>query len=97
MAEQYDVIVIGAGSTGENVAGRIQRRAHREPIRSSLFNLLEDPRELDDRLADYPVRGALLALLIEGKLRSREHALTTEEAVLDQELEESLRALGYLQ
>ena len=75
----------------------IQRRVEAQRVQSMLFHLTEDPLEREDRLEEFPVRGALLAALLEAKLRRQDHALTTEEAVLDPELEESLRALGYLQ
>lgn len=81
---------------GFKLIRRTDRDLYRERPLEQLFALAGDPFERRDREAELPVRRALL----ESKLRAQRLALGPElapsEAELDSELEETLRALGYI-
>jgi len=64
-------------------------------IWSGLFNRLVDPGDRDNLIDDYPIRARYLSMLLEARIREGS-VLTTSEAVIDDETESALRALGYL-
>jgi arylsulfatase A-like enzyme len=62
---------------------------------TNLFDRSEDPGETRNRALDKPILASYLATLI-AKRRSEESRLTASEAVLDERMEEALKALGYV-
>lgn len=60
-----------------------------------LFNLADDPRETRNRALERPILTSYLASLI-SRRRAEESRLTAGEAVLDERMEEALKALGYI-
>ena len=62
---------------------------------TNLFNRAEDPGETRNRLRDRPILASYLASLI-ARRRAEESRLTAGEAVLDERMEEALKALGYI-
>jgi arylsulfatase A-like enzyme len=74
----------------------IQRRSTtRNPV-TQLYDLSRDAQEIHDLAHAQPIRTAFLTSLIERKLASNSHRLSSDEAEIDSELEQSLQALGYL-
>jgi arylsulfatase A-like enzyme len=67
------------------------------PKRLHLYNLAEDPGETDNLAARLPIRSAVMRRKLEAHLAASESRSQREAIVLDEELERSLRALGYLQ
>ena len=67
-----------------------------EPTWTALFDRRLDRGEQQDLSLEYPIRVRYMELLLEAKMREGS-LLTTEEAVLDEETEKALKALGYLQ
>ena len=63
---------------------------------TGLFNRQADAGERDNRILEQPIRARFMELVLDAKM-AEGSLLTTEEAVLDQETEEALKALGYLQ
>ncbi|MDX1503427.1 MAG: sulfatase, partial [Thermoanaerobaculia bacterium] len=74
----------------------IEWHARRGPHRA-LFNLREDPGETVNLADRYPIRTAVMARMLTERLEGGGARLRREEAELDEELERSLKALGYLQ
>lgn len=62
----------------------------------SLYDRRSDPQEKSDRAADRPVRSGYLATRIKAEELPREGMLKAREGVIDPELREQLRALGYI-
>ena len=60
-----------------------------------LFNLADDPGETRNRALERPILTSFLASLISSR-RAEESRLTAGEAVLDERMEEALKALGYI-
>ena len=73
----------------------IQILSKDETAWTRLYNLAEDPGETRNRLQDRPILASYLASLI-AKRRQEESRLVAGEAVLDERMEEALKALGYL-
>ena len=63
---------------------------------SALFHRGMDPTEAENRILEQPIRARYMALLLDAKM-AEGTLLTTEEAILDEETENALKALGYLQ
>ena len=63
---------------------------------TGLFNRRSDPGEARNQILDLPIRGRFMELILDAKM-AEGSLLTTEEAVLDEETENALKALGYLQ
>lgn len=75
----------------------IQRYARRGGLQNLLYRWRDDRDERHDLAAERPVTTAVLAAMLEEKLRNPGLQLEGGEAVLTPELEQQLRALGYLQ
>ena len=73
------------------------RKLRDEGWETSLFDWQQDPAELHDLATEMPVLAAVLSALIDEKVASLQESATAEEVTLSEELEEDLRALGYLQ
>ncbi len=73
----------------------IEWRRGEQVVRSSFFDTLSDPGEHRDVAGERPVVAGYLAASLEEKLR-QEGKLPVGEAVLGEEIESHLRALGYL-
>lgn len=73
----------------------VQNLSKGEIAWTNLFNLAEDPGEKRNRMKDRPILASYLASLI-SKRRAEESRLTASEAVLDERMEEALKALGYI-
>ncbi len=71
-------------------------QVHREPLRTLLYDLREDPGETNDLAAALPVRTALLEGLLRERL-AQGPGDAADEIELTEDLQRSLRALGYLQ
>jgi arylsulfatase A-like enzyme len=69
--------------------GRGERETH-------LYRWRDDPNEMNDLAPQFPIRTLALRSLLDEKIASRGTALAADEAVLSPEIEERLRALGYL-
>ena len=67
-----------------------------EVSQTGLFHRQSDPEEGENRILEMPIRGRFMELLLDAKM-AEGSVLTTEEAVLDEETENALKALGYLQ
>jgi arylsulfatase A-like enzyme len=67
-----------------------------EVAQSALYHRGMDPRETQNRILDLPIRARFMELLLDAKM-AEGTLLTTEEAILDEETENALKALGYLQ
>lgn len=65
--------------------------------RLHLYNLAQDPGETENLAARLPIRSAVMSRKLEAHLTASENLSEREAIVLDEELERSLRALGYLQ
>ncbi len=63
----------------------------------SLFDWRQDPAETHDLATERPVLAAVLSALIDEKVASLQESEAAEEVTLSEELEEDLRALGYLE
>ena len=61
-----------------------------------LFDLIEDPAELVDRLADYPDVAGEMKALVDAAVIMREATKTGERVKVDPETVDALKALGYL-
>jgi arylsulfatase A-like enzyme len=69
----------------------------KSPIpKTSLYRWREDVAETEDLSDAYPVLAGYLRTLTAERLLAPEERLEADQAVIDEELEESLRALGYL-
>jgi arylsulfatase A-like enzyme len=62
----------------------------------SLYDRRSDPKEQSDRAADRPVRSGYLAARIKAEELPRKGMLKAREGLIDPELREQLRALGYI-
>jgi len=62
----------------------------------SLYDRRSDPQEKSDRAVDRPVLSGYLAARIKAEELPREGMLKAREGVIDPELREQLRALGYI-
>ena len=67
-----------------------------EASQSGLFDRRSDPGEARNQILDNPIRSRYMELILDAKM-AEGSLLTTEEAVLDEETESALKALGYLQ
>ncbi len=65
--------------------------------RRQLFDKIADPGESHDLAGERPVLAAYLGSRIDAELLRTSYRLTAVEAEIDEELEKSLKALGYLQ
>jgi arylsulfatase A-like enzyme len=74
----------------------IQRRRRGVTKRKGLYDWRRDPRETSDLLEARPILANVLATLIERE-KARFHAVRGEDAPLDDETLDELRALGYLE
>ena len=75
----------------------IQRlSADGEASQSWLFDRRVDPGEALNKSLEMPIRSRFMELHLDAKM-AEDSVLTTEEAVLDEETENALKALGYLQ
>ena len=73
----------------------IQRLRRGKTVKKGLYNWRRDPRELDNLLADRPIHAKVLASLI-ARHDAQFQTVDGEEAELDEETLDELRALGYL-
>ena len=73
----------------------IERRDPKRGVSKFLYDWRRDPGELASRIAERPILAAVLRAAIEYKLAAGQ-IYETEESVIDEELREGLRALGYL-
>ena len=73
----------------------VQNLSQGEIAWTNLFNRTEDPGETRNRALERPILASYLATLI-AKRRGEESRLTAGEAVLDERMEEALKALGYV-
>lgn len=64
--------------------------------KSWLLKVDKDSDASKDRAADYPVMNEALEALLKGALRPKPYWLQAEEAEIDEQLKNQLRALGYL-
>ena len=71
-------------------------RRETDGIEIFLFNRAEDPAEVNDLSASFPVRAAALSTLLAERLR-RQDEPPSEEVPLSPEIEEAMKGLGYLQ
>jgi arylsulfatase A-like enzyme len=71
------------------------RRVDSKGVTSRLYNWHDDPHELNDRTADYPVLANLLAVEIQRQLAASTPPGAAE-ATPDEEVLDNLRALGYV-
>lgn len=76
---------------------KLIRRQTAEGWEPSLFDWRQDPTEIHDRASEMPVLAAVLSALIDDKVASLQDTGEAEEVALGKELEEDLRALGYLE
>jgi arylsulfatase A-like enzyme len=67
------------------------------PRRVQLFNLATDPDEKENLAIRHPIRAAVMGSQLQAHIAASQARSRREEIVLDEELERSLRALGYLQ
>ncbi len=81
---------------GVKLIRRIDRDLYRERPFDQLFDLAADPLERIDRERELPVHRALLESKLRALRAALGPALAPGEAELDPELEETLRALGYI-
>jgi arylsulfatase A-like enzyme len=73
----------------------VQNLSKGEIAWTNLFNRAVDPGETRNRALERPILASYLAGLI-ARRRSEESRLTAGEAVLDERMEEALKALGYV-
>ncbi len=73
----------------------VQNLSKGEIAWTNLFNRVDDPGETRSRVLERPILASYLAALI-ARRRGEESRLTTSEAVLDERMEEALKALGYI-
>ena len=73
----------------------VQNLSKGEVAWTLLFNLAEDPGETRNRAKDRPIVASYLASLI-AKRRGEESRLIAGEAIIDERMDEALRALGYI-
>jgi hypothetical protein len=75
----------------------IQRRVGGAVTSVKLYRLSTDPGETTDLSGELPILAAYLGTLITARLEGRDSStLVAPKVDFDEELEESLRALGYL-
>ncbi len=99
-SEIYSHLRLGRGPLNHSlVTGqwKLIRRQGEEGWELSLFDRQQDPTESRDLVSERPVLAAVLSTLIDEKLASLEESDAAEEVTLSEELEEDLRALGYLE
>jgi arylsulfatase A-like enzyme len=75
---------------------KLIRTENQEVVKVELFNWRVDPGEVENLVESHPVRAAWMEQTIEQKLAVSVLPPSTEDAVVDPEIEESLKALGYL-
>jgi arylsulfatase A-like enzyme len=73
----------------------VQNLSKGEIAWTNLYNRADDPGETRDRALERPILASYLASLI-ARRRSEESRLIAGEAVLDERMEEALKALGYI-
>ena len=73
----------------------VQNLSKGEIAWTNLYNRADDPGETRDRALERPILASYLAALI-SRRRSEESRLVAGEAVLDERMEEALKALGYI-
>jgi len=99
-SEIYSHLRLGRGPLNHSlVTGqwKLIRRQGEEGWELSLFDRQQDPTESRDVAIERPVLTAVLSTLIDEKLVSLQESDAAEEVILSEELEEDLRALGYLE
>ena len=67
-----------------------------QPTWTGLFHRRADPGETVNLVLRFPIRARFMSILLDAKM-SEGSLLTTEEAVLDEQTTNALKALGYLQ
>ncbi len=65
-------------------------------VQTSLFHRIDDPVEASNLILENPIRARFMELNLQAKM-AEGSVLTTSEAELDEETENALKALGYLQ
>jgi arylsulfatase A-like enzyme len=96
----YSHLRLGRGPLNHSVVSgqwKLIRRLGEEGWQFSLFDWREDPNETNDLAGERPVLAAVLSASIDRKVTSGEEAEAVEEVTLSKEMEEDLRALGYLE
>ena len=96
----YSHLRLGSGPLNHSLVKgqwKLIRKLRDEGWETSLFDWQQDPAELHDLATEMPVLAAVLSALIDEKVASLQESATAEEVTLSEELEEDLRALGYLQ
>jgi arylsulfatase A-like enzyme len=76
---------------------KLIRKQTAEGWELSLFDWWQDPTEIHNRASERPVMAAVLSALIDEKVALLQESAGVEEVTLSKELEEDLRALGYLE
>jgi choline-sulfatase len=95
----YSHLRLGSGPLNHSLVKgqwKLIRRLRDEGWETSLFDWQQDPAESQDLVSERPVLAAVLSAMIDAKVASLEES-AAEEVVLSEELEEDLRALGYLE
>ena len=96
----YSHLRLGRGPLFHSVVlgpWKLIRRLGEEGWEISLFDWRQDPTESQNLAGERPVLAAVLSALIDDKVASLEEGELAEEVPLSKELEEDLRALGYLE
>jgi arylsulfatase A-like enzyme len=96
----YSHLRLGRGPLNHSLVSeqwKLIRRQGEDEWEVSLFDWREDPAETRNLATDRPVLAAVLSALIDQKVASLQESEAAEEVTLSQELEEDLRALGYLE
>ena len=99
-SEIYSHLRLGRGPLNHSLVSgqwKLIRRLGEESWQVSLFDWRQDPNETNDLADERPVLAAVLSASIDRKVASGEEAEVAEEVPLSQEMEEDLRALGYLE
>jgi arylsulfatase A-like enzyme len=94
----YSHVSLVRGLTTSVIVGewKLISRKHQGRETINLYRWPDDKDEHNDLSSRFPVRTRSLAALLEEKLASPTSVLQGEEAKLDRELEQRLKALGYL-
>lgn len=95
----YSHLRLGSGPLNHSLVKgqwKLIRKLRDEGWETSLFDWRQDPAETQDLVSERPLLAAVLSAMIDDKVASLEES-AAEEVVLSEELEEDLRALGYLE
>ena len=95
----YSHLRLGSGPLNHSLVKgqwKLIRKLRDEGWETSLFDWRQDPAETQDLVSERPLLAAVLSAMIDDKVASLEES-AAEEVVLSEELEEDLKALGYLE